>query len=65
MARLRTPPKAVQEIKRNDPDAHISPELVRRWIKQGKIKRIPNGAHSLVDLDELERFISGGSYANC
>lgn len=66
MPRIRTLPKAVQEIKAKDPDSYISVTLLRKWVKQGYIKPIPgSGTYALIDLDKLESFINGEEYADC
>lgn len=63
MARIRTLPKAVKEIKEKDPNSYINVPLLRRLVKQGVIKTIQTGGkHALIDLDNLEDFLVGGSY---
>lgn len=59
MVRIRTIPKAVAEIKAQDPGSYINERLLRRWLKDGTIKPV-NGsyAYTLVNLDELERFLA-------
>lgn len=59
MVRIRTIPKAVAEIKAQDPGSYINERLLRRWLKDGTIKPV-NGSYTytLVNLDELERFLA-------
>lgn len=58
MARIRTLPKAVQEIKAQDPNTYINVRLLRRWVKEGLIKPIQGcGTYQLIDLDKLEAFM--------
>jgi len=59
MVRIRTIPKAVAEIKAQDPGSYINERLLRRWVKDGTIKPV-NGCYTytLVNLDELERFLA-------
>ena len=59
MVRIRTIPKAVAEIKAQDTGRYINERLLRRWVKDGTIKPV-NGSYTytLVNLDELERFIA-------
>lgn len=59
MVRIRTIPKAVAEIKAQDPESYINERLLRRWLKDGTIKPVKGSyAYTLVNLDELERFLA-------
>ena len=59
MVRIRTIPKAVSEIKAQDPGSYINERLLRRWVKDGTIKPVKGSyAYTLVNLDELERFLA-------
>ena len=59
MVRIRTIPKAVEEIKAQDPGSYINERLLRRWVKDGTIKPVKGSyAYTLVNLDELERFLA-------
>lgn len=64
MARIRTIPKAVEEIKQKDPNTCVNLTAMRRWVKAGKIKSFDGGKCRLVDLDEVERMAAGGAYAD-
>ena len=59
MVRIRTIPKAVAEIKAQDPGSYINERLLRRWVKDGTIKPVKGSyAYTLVNLDELGRFLA-------
>ena len=64
MARIRTIPKAVEEMKQKDPNTCVNLTAMRRWVKEGKIKSFDGGKIPLVDLDEVERMVTGGAYAD-
>ncbi len=59
MARIRTLPKAVEEIKEKDPGTSVTYWALRRWVQAGKIKSFDGGKCRLVDLDEVERMVLG------
>ena len=59
MARIRSIPKAVKEIKAEDPGTSISVSTLRRWVKEGKIPHVKNGAHFMVDVDVVNEIMSG------
>ena len=52
-------------MKQKDPNTYINITGLRRWVKAGKIKSFDGGKSPLVDLDELESMVTGGTYANC
>lgn len=60
MPRVRTLPKAVKEIKEKDPGSCVTLHALRQWVKDGTVHSTNAGTYPLVDLDELEAFISGG-----
>ena len=65
MARIRTLPKAVEEIKAKDSGTCVSYTALRRWVKEGKIRSFDGGKSPLVDLDEVERMVTGAvAYAD-
>lgn len=64
MARPRSIPKAVEEIKSRDPGACISAYAMRQWVRDGLLSSVKTGKNLLVDLDEVERFLSGGGTAH-
>ena len=60
MARVRTIPKAVAEIKAKDPNTFITETMLRRLIAQGLVPEIECGyRYGLIDLDKLEEFLGG------
>lgn len=59
LPRIRTIPKAVEEIKRQDAETHISTGILRRLLKEGKIPSTKTGKNFLVNMDDLESFLSG------
>ena len=59
MVRVGTIPKAVAGIKAQDPGSYIDERLLRRWVKDGTIKPVKGSYnYTLVNLDELERFLA-------
>lgn len=58
--RMRTLPKAAEELKEKDPNTGLTYGTLRRWVKEGRIKSFDGGKCKLVDLDELERLVYGG-----
>ncbi len=65
MARIRTLPKAIEEIRAKDPGTCITMHALRQWVKAGKVKSNRAGRYVLVDVDELEKFVAdGGAYAD-
>lgn len=63
MARMRSIPKAVEEIKAKDADTCVSESVLRRWVKNGTIPSIKTGKNFLVNLDVLEAHLNR-SYAD-
>ena len=51
--RMRTARKAAAEIKANDPGTSITECSIRRAMKRGEIRWVPNESKMLVDLDEV------------
>lgn len=58
MARIRTMPKAVDELREADPNTVVTYPRLRRWVKEGRIRSFDGGKSPLVDLDEIERLVS-------
>lgn len=58
MARIRTMPKAAQEMREADPNTVVTYSRLRRWVKEGKIRSFDGGKSPLVDLDDVERLVS-------
>ena len=67
MAKMRSIPKAVEEIRAKDPATCISVCVLRRWVKEGKVPRVKTGKNFLVNMDALEAYMAGGgsAYADC
>ena len=57
MARIRTMPKAVKELREADPNTVVTYTRLRRWVKEGKIRSFDGGKSPLVDLDDVERLV--------
>lgn len=58
-ARMRTIPEAVREIKEADPKSCLTAATLRRWVKEGRISAVTPGKTALVNMSELERFLTG------
>lgn len=57
--RMRTIPKAVAELRIEDPNTSVTLYRLRRWVKQGKVKSFDGGQKStLVDLDDVRKMAS-------
>lgn len=66
MARIRTLPKAIEDIRTKDPGTCITMNALRQWVKEGKVKSNRAGRYILVDVDEIEQFVvTGATYADC
>lgn len=65
MAKMRSIPKAVEEIREKDPETCISVCVLRRWVKEKKIPSVKTGKNYLVNMDSLEEFMGGRAYAGC
>lgn len=64
MARIRTLPKAIAEIREKDPNTSLSYSALRRWVKEGKINSFDGGKSPLVDLDDVELMVQGAFNEN-
>lgn len=64
MARMRSLPKAAEELKMKDPGTCISLCVLRRWVKEKKIPSVRTGKNYLVNMDALETFMEGRAYAD-
>lgn len=60
MAKMRSVPKAVEEIRAKDPETCISVCVLRRWVKEGKVPSRKTGKNYLVNMDALEAYMAGG-----
>lgn len=51
MARMRSLPKAAEELKEKDPGTDISYWILRRWVKERKIPSVQTGRNRLIDIE--------------
>ena len=58
--RIRTIPKAIEEIKREDPESQICYNAVRNMVRNQKIPAMYAGNKALIDLDLLIAMLEGG-----
>ncbi len=61
MARIRTIPKAVEEIKRTDPDSCINESYIRKLIYEDLIHFTRSGRRFYINVDEVEAYAKGGN----
>lgn len=59
MARMRSLPKAAEELRANDPETKITYWILRRWVKENKIPSLRSGKCYLINMDALEDYIEG------
>lgn len=60
MKRIRSVPKAVDEIKKADPGSPISIWMLRDWVARGLIPTVQTGTRTCyIDMDKLEAFLDG------
>lgn len=59
MKRMRTLQNAIKEIKAADPNTAITYNALRMWCHAGVIPFVMAGRTILIDLDQLEHFLSG------
>ena len=58
MNTYRTPPKAIQEYKNKDPNFPVTAKVLRRWLKEGKVRSVPFGKNSrLVNMESFEDYL--------
>lgn len=58
--RMRTLPKAMEEIKEADPGTQLTLATLRKLVDRGLIGTVPLGNYRLVDLDKLLALLSDG-----
>lgn len=61
LPRMRTAAGAIREIREMDPNTEITESAIRRAIKRGEIKSVPNGVRRLVNLDDILAYFAGQS----
>ena len=59
MARMRTVDEAIKLIKTADPDTALTRHALYRLVLSGTIPHTPIGKKRLIDVDLLERYLSG------
>lgn len=59
MKRMRTLQNAIKEIKEADPNTALSYNALRTWCNTGVLPYVLAGRTMLIDLDQLEHFLSG------
>lgn len=57
--RMRTIPKAYEEVKRADPNTSLTLRALRRMVNSGEVPCVMVGTKILVDLDLLFDVLSG------
>lgn len=57
--RMRTIPKAYEEVKRADPNTSLTLRALRRMVNNGEVPFVMVGTKRLVDLDLLFDVLSG------
>ncbi len=57
--RMRTIPKAYEEVKRADPNTSLTLRALRRMVNSGEVPCVMVGTKRLVDLDLLFDVLSG------
>ena len=59
MARMRTIPEAIRHFKTVDPNTALTQHAIRQMVLTSRIPHVSVGAKRLIDVDLLERFLSG------
>ena len=63
MLKMRTIPEAAAELKAADPHTAITQHAIRQLVLSGRVPHICIGKKRLVNMEELERYLSGGMAA--
>lgn len=58
--RMRTINEAAKWVKETDPNTALTPTAIRRLVISGELPSRRAGNKYLLDLDSLERYMSGG-----
>lgn len=58
LPRMRSARRAAAEIRAMDPGTCITESAIRRAMKRGEIRWVPNESKALVDLDEVLSFFA-------
>lgn len=59
MAKFRTIAKALEEVKKIDPDTCLSDYVLRRLASEEKISQIQSGNKTLIEVESLLDFLNG------
>ena len=60
MPRMRTISEAAAELKELDPNTAVTPYAIKQMVLSGEIPHIKAGKKRLINMDILERYLSGG-----
>lgn len=56
--------QAIQEIKQSDPNTCLTEKALRRLVLSGELPAVKIGVKYLINMDSLEKYLSGGSFAS-
>jgi len=56
--------QAIQEIKQSDPNTCLTEKALRRLVLSGELPAVKIGVKYLINMDSLEKYLSGGSLAS-
>lgn len=59
--KMRTLPKALEELKRIDPGCDLTLTALRRAVKTGRLPAVEVGSKRLVDMTVLENYLCGNA----
>lgn len=57
MTKIRTLKKAIEEIRKTDPNTEFKEWALRQLVKSGKIKSVKVGSKYLVDMTVIEEYL--------
>ena len=58
---VRTIEKAVEELRKQDPDTPVTAYMLRRWIKTGVLPSVKSGNKYLVNMEILDQYLKGNT----
>lgn len=58
---VRTIEKAVEELRKQDPDTPVTAYMLRRWIKSGVLPSVKSGNKYLVNMEILDQYLKGNT----
>ena len=61
LTRRRTTDQCYEQLRKDDPGCCVSKHLIRKLVREGKVKYFKAGAKYLVDYDDLCRYISNNN----